>query len=64
VTPDLLLRRVRAAAACLAELENTTLENSSVELEVWAAINHAAKILDELERDLRSDLLAQTKANA
>lgn len=45
------------AARCVNAAENSIRGDQAVDVESWADIHHAATILEELERDLRSEVL-------
>jgi hypothetical protein len=51
------LRRVEKAAEVMASVEADSRYCEEIPGEDWVGISHAATILEELERDMRSDLL-------
>lgn len=58
MTPDELLKRVTEAADVVREAEASTQFADCVSTEDWSGLQYAARILDDLERDIRSDVLA------
>lgn len=58
-----LLRRVKEVADLCADAERDTRGDEAVRTESWVAISHAARCSEELERDLRTEVLRDVFVN-
>lgn len=51
------VKRITEAAESVAYAENYYRSDADMATDEWSTLSHAAKITEELERDMRSDLL-------
>lgn len=51
------LKRISEAAQCCADAESRYQTDPDMFSEDWVTLSHAARVMEELERDVRSDLI-------